>query len=213
MLDLGQTLTSFGPRSNIHTGPSHIDLRPSRGPQPGEDQKYLCRSCSSCLEGPWLKVDIAWGKLVMYTKIRAIITIIRIWINCQSPYYITTIINYYILLYTIIYYYTIIDYTDLSSTCLFGASIFKQGFHQGAEVTRSKPIPVSICRLGSSVKRPSSPRKNCMKTRFLHRCRIKHHHIQIISRKKKQETYKHKLPGPRGYGYSNMESKIASPNF
>jgi hypothetical protein len=27
---------------------------------------------------------------------------------------------------------------------------------------------VSMCRLGSSVKRPSSPRKNCMKTRFLH---------------------------------------------
>ena len=76
-------------------------------------------------------------------------------------------------------------------------------FHQGAEVTRSKPIPVSICRLGSSVKRPSSPRKNCMKTRFLQFLQKNIIRIfQIISWKKNKKL---KLPGPRGETWTSKK--------
>lgn len=100
-------------------------------------------------------VGAYWRWCILYTNILTIPTIIKVWINCHSPYYITTI--------------------TLICLQLAYLPLSLNDFHQGAEVTRSKPIPVSICRLGSSVKRPSSPRKNCMKTRFLHFLAEKHH--------------------------------------
>lgn len=98
-------------------------------------------------------VGAYWRWCILYTNILTILTIIKVWINCHSPYHITT---------------TRLLLTILICLQLAYLPLSLNGFHQGAEVTRSKPIPVSICRLGSSVKRPSSPRKNCMKTRFLH---------------------------------------------
>lgn len=122
-------------------------------------------------------VGAYWRWCILYTNTLTILTIIKVWINCHSPYHITT---------------TRLLLTILICLQLAYLPLSLNDFHQGAEVTRSKPIPVSICRLGSSVKRPSSPRKNCMKTRFLHQ--YQKNIIRIFQfksnhqLKKKQET-------------------------